>query len=169
MLRQDEAPDREARKPCDSCRTLGKLRYYHYTTPAQGISEALPDHHRYRSTPIIDHLATLKNTTPHFRRSHWCSLRPNNLHAVFGKLGYYHYTTPAKVAILCATALGFNHSGKRANVQPRSSTRLNADSQDECEYGILLNSIILFPCCVILIALLKGVGSAEMGLSSYND
>ena len=99
----------------------------------------------------------------------WSGRWESNPRHKLGKLGYYHYTTPAKVAILCATALGFNHSGKRANVQPRSSTRLNADSQDECEYGILLNSIILFPCCVILIALLKGVGSAEMGLSSYND
>ena len=61
-----------------------------------GRLDELPDLHRYRSIPIIDHLATSKTTSALAERCQWCSVLPNNLPALFGKLGYYHYTTPAQ-------------------------------------------------------------------------
>ena len=47
----------------------------------------------------------------------WSGRWESNPRHKLGKLGYYHYTTPAKVAILCATALGFNHSVPRGVAQ----------------------------------------------------
>ena len=50
--------------------------------------------------------------------STWCkALLTFDSSRTLGKLGYYHYTTPAKDAILCATALGFNHSVPRGVAQ----------------------------------------------------
>ena len=66
--------------------------------------------------------------------SMWSGRWESNPRHKLGKLGYYHYTTPAEVAILCAPALRFNlllrHGGHswraRASGAPRRPAVLMA-------------------------------------------